>query len=34
MLEVIQKQILILGLGNILIQDEGLGVRALERLKT
>jgi hydrogenase maturation protease len=25
-------QILVLGLGNILLQDEGLGVRALERL--
>ena len=26
------RQILILGLGNILLQDEGLGVRAVERL--
>lgn len=27
-----ERQILILGLGNILLQDEGLGVRAAERL--
>jgi len=29
-----ERQILILGLGNILLQDEGLGVRAVERLAT
>lgn len=27
-----QRNVLILGLGNILLQDEGLGVRAVERL--
>ncbi len=27
-----ERQILVLGLGNILLQDEGLGVRAAERL--
>jgi hydrogenase maturation protease len=29
-----ERQILVLGLGNILLQDEGLGVRAVERLAT
>jgi len=29
-----KRQILVLGLGNILLQDEGLGVRAVERLAT
>ncbi len=29
---IVQRRTLILGLGNILLQDEGLGVRALERL--
>jgi hydrogenase maturation protease len=28
----VEPRILVLGLGNILLQDEGLGVRALERL--
>lgn len=27
------RQVVVLGLGNILLQDEGLGVRAVERLK-
>ena len=32
--ETTSLRIVVLGLGNILLQDEGLGIRALERLRT